>query len=141
MAKEEFVIAKDLVSQINDVLDHLLTVCGGKRSRKACSECEEYKRCDSTGFISQCYFIHKAKQLLRKFRKIVKKNKFIESLRNCDVGTADEQAERFHKFCASNSSGVYGMCSPNCPCISSTSKCNCLCKWMQMSYESEVKND
>ena len=36
--------------------------------------------------------------------------------RNCDVGTAEEQAERFAKVCTANSKdGVRGLCSETCP--------------------------
>lgn len=62
-----------------------------------------------------------------------------EPVRNCDVGTIGEQADRFHKFCASNSSGIDGMCNPNCPCISVASKIHCLCLWSQMPYKKEDK--
>ena len=59
--------------------------------------------------------------------------------RNCDVGTAEEQSYRFSKFCASNSSNIGGTCSPHCPCIRTTSRCHCLCKWSQMPYEEVSK--
>ncbi len=57
--------------------------------------------------------------------------------RNCDVGTADEQAQRFYIFCESNSSGIRGMCSPICLCIDCCDNCRCLCKWAQMPYNEE----
>lgn len=53
---------------------------------------------------------------------------------NCDVGTADEQAERFHAFCDGHSSGIGGMCDGNCPCIEGVDGCHCLCKWQQLPY-------
>lgn len=55
--------------------------------------------------------------------------------RNCDVGTAEEQAERFYNFCTEHSSAIHGMCNYRCPCIDSVDKCHCLCKWAQMPYE------
>lgn len=55
--------------------------------------------------------------------------------RNCDVGTAEEQAQRFYKFCMANSSAIRGMCDSKCPCIDSGDKCHCLTKWAQMPYE------
>ena len=58
--------------------------------------------------------------------------------RNCDVGTAEEQAQRFYKFCMVNSSAIQGMCNSNCPCIDSGDKCHCLTKWAQLPYESEA---
>lgn len=57
--------------------------------------------------------------------------------RNCDVGTAEEQAQRFHDFCVGNSSGINGMCKPTCPFIDCFDKCQCLSKWAQMPYEAE----
>lgn len=55
--------------------------------------------------------------------------------RNCDVGTAEEQAGRFHSFCKTRQSGIYGMCSPQCPCKECSDMCHCLTKWSQMAYE------
>ena len=57
--------------------------------------------------------------------------------RNCDVGTAEEHAQRFYNFCESNSSGINGMCKPTCPCIDCFDKCQCFAKWAQMPYEDE----
>ena len=48
-------------------------------------------------------------------------------LRNCDVGTAEEQAKRFFAFCDSNK-------CPSCPCID-TPKTDCALIWAQMPYE------
>ena len=47
--------------------------------------------------------------------------------RNCDVGTAEEQAERFFAFCNSNK-------CPSCPCRF-TKKTDCALIWAQMPYE------
>ena len=51
--------------------------------------------------------------------------------RNCDVGTAQEQAERFNKFCESHpyKDGVGSRCF-NCELDS----CNCEIAWAQMPY-------
>ena len=57
--------------------------------------------------------------------------------RQCDVGTALEQALRFHDLCVGNSSGINGMCKPTCPCIDCFDKCQCLAKWAQMPYEAQ----
>ena len=57
--------------------------------------------------------------------------------RQCDVGTAEEQAQRFHDFCVGNSSGINGMCKPTCPCIVCYDRCQCLAKWAQMPYAGE----
>lgn len=55
-----------------------------------------------------------------------------EPLRNCDVGTAEEQAERFMHFCIHVNKSV----CMNCPLIGNTSLCQL--QWAQMPYE-EVK--
>ena len=57
--------------------------------------------------------------------------------RNCDVGTSEEQAERFYAFCGYHrfQSGIKGMCSSLCPCIRCRDMCHCLTKWAQMPYE------
>ena len=54
--------------------------------------------------------------------------------RNCDVGTAEEQSERYEKFCYAHRSREKG-CG-GCPL------CDIVCcgfAWLQMPYESEVK--
>ena len=57
--------------------------------------------------------------------------------RNCDVGTAEEQAERFYAFCGYNrfQSGIKGMCSSLCPCIRCRDMCGCITTWAQMPYD------
>ena len=60
-----------------------------------------------------------------------------EPIRNCDVGTAEDQADRFYAFCEGHrfQSGIKGMCSSLCPCISCRGMCHCIIKWSQMPYE------
>ena len=55
--------------------------------------------------------------------------------RNCDVGTAEEQAERFHSFCESNKQcgDVY-----SCECCQLNSIEDCELAWAQMPYEGGV---
>jgi hypothetical protein len=55
-----------------------------------------------------------------------------EPLRNCDVGTVEEQEERFDVFCSR------GKCD-NCPLEKEGVWSNCVIRWSQMPYESEVK--
>lgn len=56
-------------------------------------------------------------------------------LRNCDVGTAEEQAKRFHSFCESNK---------QCGDVYSCERCklnsieDCELAWSQMPYEEGV---
>ena len=64
---------------------------------------------------------------------IVRMNKEAEidrPLRNCDVGTAEEQAERHDKFCASSIAECGGVITNDC--------IRCFARWAQMPYE-EVK--
>ena len=58
--------------------------------------------------------------------------------RNCDVGTVEEQSQRFDAFCdAHKYVGDDGAnwCSRTCPCYNDI---NCGVNWAQMPYESEV---
>lgn len=62
-----------------------------------------------------------------------------EPLRNCDVGTEEEQETRFTEFCdAHKYVGDDGAnwCSRDCPFYN---KIDCGVWWAQMPYESEVK--
>ena len=56
--------------------------------------------------------------------------------RNCDVGTADEQTERFENFCEQEKSGCCGGCAFNKLSLSS-----CFSEWAQMSYAEERKGE
>jgi hypothetical protein len=61
-----------------------------------------------------------------------------EPLRNCDVGTAEEQAERANNYCAQFDE-VDGCCV-RCPLDDdSNDYTRCMCRWLQMPYK-EVKN-
>ena len=52
--------------------------------------------------------------------------------RNCDVGTAEEQAERFHHQCFEHHTG---RCSPHCKTLPAKTRQECALKWAQMPYE------
>lgn len=57
--------------------------------------------------------------------------------RNCDVGTAEEQAERFDMFC------LHDFCNKNCPLygkIKTKADGGCVLAWAQMPYK-EGGND
>lgn len=56
-------------------------------------------------------------------------------LRNCDVGTAEEQFIRWEKLCESYG----GQCSKCNFYTSCDLSAKCFAKWSQMLYESEVK--
>ena len=57
--------------------------------------------------------------------------------RNCDVGTAEEQFERYEKFCDSHKCADGStVCSPRCPLYKTL---HCALHWAQMPYENEVK--
>ena len=51
-------------------------------------------------------------------------------LRNCDVGTVEQQRERFRKFCFQR------LCK-NCPMCSEESYSECGLMWMQAHYDEE----
>lgn len=61
-------------------------------------------------------------------------------LRNCDVGTADEQDERFKNFCLSyyEPFNVDGECW-KCPLFKTKTRCQIA--WAQMPYEQEQKGE
>lgn len=54
-----------------------------------------------------------------------------EPARNCDVGTAEEQAERFKQFCNDHQEPWHG-CANYCPVLMSE---KCALAWAQMPYE------
>ena len=63
-------------------------------------------------------------------------------LRKCDVGTAEEQTERYRKFCSAHKylgSDFSYMCKGfgkgRCPFFSSHTKSQCEFAWAQMPYE------
>ena len=58
-----------------------------------------------------------------------------EPRRNCDVGTPEEQAERFHRQCFEHHTG---RCSPHCRTLPAKTRQECALKWAQMPYESEM---
>ena len=55
--------------------------------------------------------------------------------RNCDVGTAEEQAERYGRYCDTFTSD--GMHCENCPCCGKIPFGKCEFAWAQMPYERE----
>ena len=58
--------------------------------------------------------------------------------RNCDVGTADEQSERFDKFCDEQ---CMKSCK-SCPVYKEmTTDIECFAKWAQMPYEEEREGE
>lgn len=68
-----------------------------------------------------------------------------EPPRNCDVGTAEEQTERYRKFCSAHkylaSDFTYlckGFGKGRCPFSSSHTKSQCEFAWAQMPYEKGV---
>ena len=61
--------------------------------------------------------------------------------RNCDVGTADEQADRFKAFCYANRTPD-NECSKGCPFNDTSAVCYCQARWAQTPYnEKEKTND
>lgn len=61
--------------------------------------------------------------------------------RNCDVGTAEEQIERFNEFCDSEWDSGNANCG-NCPLwVSGTIGHNCQIRWAQMPYEAANESE
>lgn len=89
----------------------------------ACYAMFNFIKTQNGGYVEMANALDKAKAVLAK------------PPRNCDVGTADEQAKRFHSFCEKFQSRIQGMCSPQCPCKDCCDKCQCLIKWAQTPYE------
>ena len=56
--------------------------------------------------------------------------------RQCDVGTAEEQAERFGRYCDQFTRD--GMHCETCPCCGKIPFGKCEFAWAQMPYESEA---
>ena len=56
--------------------------------------------------------------------------------RNCDVGTAEEQAVRYGRYCDKFTQD--GMHCESCPCCGKIPLGRCEFAWAQMPYESEV---
>lgn len=53
--------------------------------------------------------------------------------RNCDVGTADEQADRFKAFCYAHRTHA-NECSKECPFNDTSAVCYCQARWAQMPF-------
>ena len=54
--------------------------------------------------------------------------------RNCDVGTAVEQAKRFHEFCHAHRT-FYTACSDDCPFKTASDINHCQSGWGQLPYD------
>ena len=57
--------------------------------------------------------------------------------RQCDVGTAEEQAERYGRYCEKFTSD--GMHCESCPCCGKIPFGKCEFAWAQMPYEGGAK--
>ena len=57
--------------------------------------------------------------------------------RNCDVGTPEEQRERFEKFCSKYETRHEGeaYCSKQCPLSKCDSIILCVLKWAQLPFD------
>ena len=58
--------------------------------------------------------------------------------RNCDVGTAEEQAKRYARHCDAYLRDDGGKPCTNCPCCGKIPYGRCEFAWAQLPYESEV---
>lgn len=57
-----------------------------------------------------------------------KEVEFSRPLRNCDVGTAEEQSERFNMFCLP-------IKCRECKLYTEEKRCGCIFRWEQIPYE------
>ena len=71
-----------------------------------------------------CIVIEEVRQACREARVVL-----IAPPRNCDVGTAEEQAERYMNFCHN-----YPKCT-GCPCVGLIQYGQCEFAWAQLPYE------
>lgn len=62
-----------------------------------------------------------------------------EPIRNCDVGTVDEQEERFHAFCNRHTVVDAQHCN-GCPINNIQTEADCVFVWAQLPYE-ETKGE
>lgn len=85
---------------------------------------ETMLRCDA---IAQLPEIREYK-IVKEMRNLIK-GALAGPLRNCDVGTAEEQAERYMNFCHN-----YPKCT-GCPCVGRMKYGQCEFAWSQMPYE------
>ena len=61
-------------------------------------------------------------------------------LRNCDVGTASQQAQRFAELCTSHSKdGARGICDDKCPFYGKEYGSDCALHWAQLPYERGIE--
>lgn len=112
-------MSSKLRETVNDVVKHHCLACP-YNGTKGCGL--SVSKNEST------YLCHKIKRL---------RSALAEPLRNCDVGSADEQRERHYKWCRKH--GLDGDGKANC--LGRDMSCNrCVLLWSQMPYESEVKN-
>lgn len=57
-----------------------------------------------------------------------------EPIRNCDIGTAEEQEERFHAFCNRHTVEDAQHCN-GCPINNIQTEADCVFVWAQMPYD------
>jgi hypothetical protein len=63
-------------------------------------------------------------------------NALSEPLKNCEVGTAEEQSVRFYDYCLTHSKS--SVVCLDCPLCDKSEMCEFV--WAQLPYESEVNN-
>ena len=61
-----------------------------------------------------------------------------EPVKNCEVGTAEEQAKRYAQYCDAHLRDDGSKPCTNCPCCGKIPFGKCEFAWAQMPYESEV---
>jgi len=106
--------------ETNNKLREVLKMCVDE----LCARCRDLAKAqgDPMPCLNGCEPVRKAKSALA------------APPRNCDVGTVEEQLERFDKFCHANINTE--RCCGNCPAFRTT-RYDCELIWAQMPYEKE----
>ena len=87
------------------------------------------------GCIRPCHVYDAVDELICRIQALENRPK-----RNCDVGTVEEQADRFDLFCSKyKCSGAWDSTSPECPISKDKKGVMCELAWAQMPYEEGVE--
>lgn len=114
------------VAALREALEELMKFTCNSCNERYCEEDVEEE--DGTRYCSPCNAIIKARAALA------------APVRNCDVGTADKQVDRFKRFCYANRTPD-NECSKECLFYDTSAVCYCQARWAQMSYEKKKEEN
>ena len=118
---------RELLSKAIKRLEHV-TGCDMHRFHPDATSCDGKISTGECRHKRTCELIFEARKALAKPQ------------RNCDVGTAEEQAKRLDAFCDSHGHGFDGQKCYSCENCKLISIDRCELAWAQMPYDSEVSN-